>query len=83
MGFDDGDNGRAGGRVNSRTDNKVLGEFGKVPSAVPKVKVGVIVGKRCRGMTNRTAVLFKKKDAIVDIVAAVHGKVAIERLRTP
>jgi hypothetical protein len=47
------------------------------------VKVGVSVGERCRGMTNRTAVLFKKKDAIVDIVAAVHGNVAINRLPAP
>jgi hypothetical protein len=83
MGFNDGDDGRAGGRVNSRTDNKVLGEFGKVPSAVPKVKVGAIVGERCRGMTNRTAVLFKKKDAVVDVVAAVHGNAAIDRLWAP
>jgi hypothetical protein len=83
MGFDDGNDGRADGRVNSRTDNKVLGEFGKVLSAVPKVKIGAIVGERGRGMTNRTAVLLKKKDAIVDIVAVVHGNVAIDRLRAP
>jgi hypothetical protein len=83
MGFDDGDDGRAGGRVNSRTDNKVIGEFGEVPSAVPKVKIGAIVGERGRGMTNRTSVLLKKKDAIVNIVAVVHGNVAIDRLRAP
>jgi hypothetical protein len=47
------------------------------------VKVGAIVGERGRGMTNRSAVLFKNKDAIVDIVAVVHGNVAIDRLRAP
>jgi hypothetical protein len=83
MGFEDGDDGRAGGRVDSRTDNKVLGEFGKVPSAVPKVKIGAIIGERGRGMTNRTAVLLKKKDAIVNIIAVVHGNAAIDRLRAP
>jgi hypothetical protein len=29
MGFDDGGDGRAGGRVNGRTDNKVLGDSGR------------------------------------------------------
>lgn len=96
MQFDDGNNGRAGGRVKGRVNgrvkgranNKVFREFGEITFAIPKVNVGASVGER-RGrmadrMTDRMTVLLEKgEDAIFDVIAVIHGDTTVDRVRAP
>jgi hypothetical protein len=70
-------------RVEESTNDEVLVKFGKVAFSVPKVNVGAGVGEGSGRVADRTTVLFEKKDAVVDVIAVVHGNVAIDRFRAP
>jgi hypothetical protein len=83
MRLDDGDDGGADSGSDGRPNNKILGEFIDVAVVVPQVDVGARIGEWCGRVTDGTTVLFEQEDALIDIVAAVHGNALIGRLGAP
>jgi hypothetical protein len=81
--LDDIDNSLAGGWRNVGTKNEIFVKFGEVTSTIPNMDVSADVDKRFRWMANGGAKLFKFKNAIVDIVAIIHGDITVDGLGAP
>ena len=77
------DNGLADIRGSIRSDDKVLVEFREVSVKHPCVDVGTVVDKGLWGSAYGFAILLEFKDAVVNVVAVVHGNVAVQWLRAP
>lgn len=83
MGFNDVDNGGAGGKINIKTDDKVLVKFRLVARALPLVNVGANVDEGFRRVADGAAELLKLENTLIDVVTVVHRNVTVNGLGTP
>jgi hypothetical protein len=81
--LDDVDDSLTGCWGHVKANDKVLFKFRKIASTVPKVNVGANIGEGFGRMTNGGTELFEFEDAVVNIVAIIHGNITINRLGTP
>ena len=68
---------------NIEANDEVLGKFWKVSFTIPQVDVGADVGKRFRWVAEGSAELFELEDALVKVVAVIHGDIAVDRFGAP
>jgi hypothetical protein len=70
--LDDVDDSLTGCWGHVKANDEVLFKFRKIAGTVPKVNVGANIGEG-----------FEFEDAVVNIVAIIHGNITINRLGTP
>jgi hypothetical protein len=82
---DKGYNGGAGGWVSGGANLKILFEFGGITSGVPMMNIRriSILDKGRWGFAHGVAVLLKKEDGVINIIAIIQGDISISRLRAP
>ena len=83
MRLDDVDDLGTNSRVDIESNDKVLFKLGQVALALPDVDVGTNIDEGLGWMANCSTELFKFEDAVVKVVAVVHGYVAVGGLGTP